>query len=184
MKLKAKQRDFMQKYEKVHTGFVKYCKAKSYGILDYEDLHSETITRAFEGYEKLKDKAVFSAYIYGIAKNIIRNELRKKASVNKYEIYRIDRSLVAQNHAEQKFEIEVLYKALSYLPEKQKETVILFEISGYSIKEIAKIQDCGESAVKQRLKRGREQLSEILAEPRMETEKLTRKSNVLLTLFF
>ena len=51
---------------------------------------------------------------------------------------------------------------MSLLPEEQKEAVILFEISGFSIKEICEIQQAGESAVKQRLKRGRQKLTEIL----------------------
>jgi len=173
----------MLRYEKIHIGFVKYCKAKSYGIIDYEDLHSETVTRAFEAYEKLKNKDAFPAFIYGIAKNIIKNELRKQSSINKYDIYKIDRETISENHAEQRFEIEVLYKALARLPENQKEAIILFEITGYSIKEIAEIQNSGESAVKQRLKRGREKLSEILVQPKLESESLTRQSNVLLTLF-
>jgi len=55
-----------------------------------------------------------------------------------------------------------LHQALSKLPEVQKEAIILYEISGFSIKEIATIQDASEPAVKQRLKRGREKLVEIL----------------------
>jgi RNA polymerase sigma-70 factor (ECF subfamily) len=55
-----------------------------------------------------------------------------------------------------------LHLALSQLPVAQKECVILFEISGFKIKEIAEIQFVSEDAVKQRLKRGRERLQEIL----------------------
>lgn len=174
----------MIKYEEIHTGFVKYCKAKSYGIMEYEDLVNETITRAFEGYDKLKEKDAFPGYIYGITKNILKNELRKRTSINKYEIYRIDRNITTENHAEQKFEIEILYKALGHLSEDQKEAIILFEISGYSIKDIAKVQDTGESAVKQRLKRGREKLSEVLSISEISSEKVKKRSVVLISLFF
>jgi RNA polymerase sigma-70 factor (ECF subfamily) len=59
-------------------------------------------------------------------------------------------------------DIHFLYLALQQLPEEQRECIILFEISGFSIKEIAQTQQAGESAVKQRLKRGREKLIEIL----------------------
>ncbi|PIZ05301.1 MAG: RNA polymerase subunit sigma-24, partial [Flavobacteriales bacterium CG_4_10_14_0_8_um_filter_32_5] len=40
--------------------------------------------------------------------------------------------------------------------------IVLFEITGFSIKEIMEIQNSSESAVKQRLKRGREKLVELL----------------------
>ena len=43
-----------------------------------------------------------------------------------------------------------------------KESIVLFEITGFSIKEIVKIQDNSVSSVKQRLRRGRERLKQIL----------------------
>jgi RNA polymerase sigma-70 factor (ECF subfamily) len=55
-----------------------------------------------------------------------------------------------------------LYAALNVLPEIQKESVILFEIVGYSIKEIAVLHRVSENVVKQRLFRGRNQLKQIL----------------------
>ncbi len=173
----------MLQYERIHVGFVKYCKAKSYGIIEYEELHSETIARAFEGFDKLRNKDAFPAYLYGIAKNIIKNELRRRTTINRYENLKIDEKQLTQNHADQKFETEILYRALAQLPENQKEAIILFEITGYSIKEIAEIQDSGVSAVKQRLKRGREKLTEILVDPKQKGEQVTRNANVLLTLF-
>jgi len=59
-------------------------------------------------------------------------------------------------------EIYFLYKALAMLPEEQRECLVLFEITGFSIKEIMVIQNSSESAIKQRLKRGRAKLLELL----------------------
>lgn len=59
-------------------------------------------------------------------------------------------------------DIYFLNQALSKLVSEQRESVILFEIVGLSIKEIMEIQGVSESAVKQRLKRGRERLTELL----------------------
>ena len=59
-------------------------------------------------------------------------------------------------------EVYMLHKALAMLPDEQRECIILFEISGFSIKEIMKIQEASESAIKQRLKRSRNKLTEIL----------------------
>jgi DNA-directed RNA polymerase specialized sigma24 family protein len=42
------------------------------------------------------------------------------------------------------------------------ECIILYEVSGFSIKEIMCIQNLSESAVKQRLSRGRKQLLALL----------------------
>jgi RNA polymerase sigma-70 factor (ECF subfamily) len=56
---------------------------------------------------------------------------------------------------------------LGKLPDKQKEAIILFEISGFKIAEIAEMQGATESAVKSQLKRGREKLTNILVEKKL-----------------
>ena len=38
MNKKNIQTEFMNQYEPIHTAFVRYCKAKSYGLIDYKDL--------------------------------------------------------------------------------------------------------------------------------------------------
>ena len=55
-----------------------------------------------------------------------------------------------------------LYDALQKLPGKYRGVVILHYLEGYSVAEIAKILQLSESAVKMRLKRGREFLKEEL----------------------
>ena len=65
-------------------------------------------------------------------------------------------------NTEQSTEVYFLYQALDRLTENQQEAIILFEISGFSIREIVEIQGASESAIKQRLKRGREKLFDML----------------------
>jgi RNA polymerase sigma-70 factor (ECF subfamily) len=67
-----------------------------------------------------------------------------------------------------------LYKALALLPDEQRECLVLFEITGFSIKEIMEIQNSSESAIKQRLKRGRAKLLEILT---FESKYQTKEEN-------
>ena len=55
-----------------------------------------------------------------------------------------------------------LYEALSHLPETARISVTLYYIEGYSVKEIAKIMDVTESAVKSRLARARSALKDEL----------------------
>jgi len=177
-----KQIEFMKMYEEIHASFVRYCKAKSYGIMDCKDLVNETILRAFEGFDKLKNKDSFSSYLFNISSNIIKNELRKKYRNNNKVI--INKELHVENSSIQKFEIDLLYRALAKLPDEQKEAIILFEISGYSIKEISEIHKSSVSAIKQRLKRGREKLALILNVSEIEKEELNGKSKILISLFF
>ena len=49
-------------------------------------------------------------------------------------------------------------EALEILPAVQREAVVLFDIDGYSLEEVAAMQDVSLSAVKSRLARGRARL--------------------------
>ena len=68
----------------------------------------------------------------------------------------------ANTNTDSDAKVYLLHEALALLPDVQKEAIILFEISGFSIKDIMSIQNASESAVKQRLKRGRERLVALL----------------------
>ena len=174
----------MRLYEPVHVSFVRFCAARSYGIIETEDLVSETILQAFTGFEKLRDKKAFLAFLFSIATNIIRNQLRRKNKV--MIVHEINSNIPdsSGNYSEAGADVEVLYKALSTLPDEQKDAIILFEISGFSIQEIAEIQNAGISSVKQRLKRGREKLTEIISRPDLMTEKRLARKGILMNLFF
>jgi RNA polymerase sigma-70 factor (ECF subfamily) len=75
----------------------------------------------------------------------------------------------AETPVELQIEIQHLYQQLDKLDPDTRDCIILFEISGFSIKEIMTIQNAGESAVKQRLSRGRKQLMELMTslEPKL-----------------
>jgi RNA polymerase sigma-70 factor (ECF subfamily) len=62
-----------------------------------------------------------------------------------------------------------LYKCLKELDQVTSECIILFEISGFSIKEIMGIQNSSEAAVKQRLSRGRKQLLSLMQSLEIKT---------------
>ena len=166
--MKTKKEEFMNYFEPVHARFERFCKARVYGEMDFRDLMQETVKIAFEKFDTLKDKNTFLHFLFGISIRILANSNRKKS-----EERWSDEHLNAQqtlNTAERKMEIDDLYKALQLLPEAQREAIILFEISGFSIKEIAELQNSGESAVKQRLLRARQQLTERLQEKVTLTE--------------
>lgn len=61
-----------------------------------------------------------------------------------------------------------LFKQVMSLPEKNKMTIYLYYYEGYSCKEISKILKCSESAVKMRLKKGRELLKLSIKEENNE----------------
>jgi len=129
--------------------------------MEYGDLMHETLLVAHKGFSKLRCKDAFLSYLIGIAIRVLANSNRKK----KPEKLSDTSDYVDGNmKTDLRVEIDQLHTALSKLPEGQRESIICFEIVGFSIKEIASLHEVGESAVKQRLRRGRIALAEIMNE--------------------
>ncbi len=164
-----KQKEFMRFYEPIHENFVRYCKARSYSVIPYEDLINESIVRAYENWSSLKDHSSLKYYLFGIAKNIVLNLIRKKKESSLDNIGDpIDNGL----NIEIELSIQFLYSQLEKLSDNKKEALILFEISGFSIKEIAKSQNSTEGAIKTLLSRARKELKELmLDEPKCTNRK-------------
>jgi DNA-directed RNA polymerase specialized sigma24 family protein len=70
----------------------------------------------------------------------LANSKRRKKVINVAEPAIFNQHLDPNNFIEKQFEIELLYQFLTKLPELQKEAIILFEITDFSIKEIMEIQ--------------------------------------------
>jgi len=155
------QNKFLSLYEPVHDKFERFCRARVYGNMDYKDLMNDTLLIAFEKLATLKSEKAFFSFLVGISVRLLANNHKKKKETAYPQDEHFD---VIDVNAEttRDAEVHLLHKALSSLSDEQRECIILFEISGLSIKEIMEIQKSSSSAVKQRLKRGREKLIEIL----------------------
>lgn len=158
------QTQFMELYEPIHTQFHRYCQVMVKNDAMAKDLQSEVVLTAYEGFEKLRKPESFKFYLFGIAKNLFRKKLRKNKLESKYISSNADKHKTSGTDIETNVDVGLLYEKLELLPKKQKDAIILFEISGFSLKEIREIQGDSLSAVKLRLKRGREKLKELLSD--------------------
>lgn len=158
----TKQKHFLKLYQPVHKRFEKFCRARAFGDMPYKDLINESLLIAFTKMDALKNEQSFLSFLIGIAIRVLSNSKRKHRPSLSEEGYEFENHPDPTESIDKKFEIEMLYKALATLPELQREALILFEITGYSIKEIMQIQQSGSSAVKQRLARGRKELAIVV----------------------
>lgn len=158
----SKQDRFLSLYEPVHNRFERFCRARVYGKMEFRDLMNETLLVAFEKFDSLRSETAFLSFIIGISIRILANNHKKKQEdyLNKEE----HALLIAgrENATSLDTEIHFLHQTLTLLPGEQQESIILFEIAGFSIREIAQMHNVSEDAVKQRLKRGRAKLAEML----------------------
>jgi len=146
----------------------------SRSIEDGNDLYQETLLRAFDRLPGLRDEAHFRSWFYAILLHRHRSRQRgafwrrflpwdeafpKGAEPSAGETGPPGASREARRAVE----------ALAALPAEQREAIVLFEVDGFSIEEIARLTGASVPAVKSRLTRGRERL-------RRHYERLTRAS--------
>jgi RNA polymerase sigma-70 factor (ECF subfamily) len=170
MTQKEKQEKFLELLEPVHQRLARFARAMAGNSDDARDIAAETVLRAYENFDKIKDYSAFPGYLFSIASRYFkRNRYRGRIFS---EADGSEENFPAHGTApDVSVDVGILYKAMDELPEKQKEAIALFEISGLSIEEIREIQGGTISGVKSRLKRGREKLAEILG---VDEEKKTK----------
>ncbi len=122
---------------------------------DADDLAQDALVKAYLSLAGYQNKGKFRSWLFKIAYNTFLNH---KASCRTMESIDEARSLIGGLAADSSFEHQNLYLALRTLPPKERSTITLFYLNGYSIKEIAAITDASQDAVKQQLSRGRDKL--------------------------
>jgi len=160
----SKQKAFLDAYKPCHDAFTRFCSALAYGKMDSEDLIQDVMLTAFRNFEKIKNKEKLLHYLIRSARNTSISAWRKK----KFSVELIEshtQKLVAKNlTADKILEIQMLYKLIAKLPKLQREALILFEISGFNMKEIADIQNSSVGAIKTKISRARTLLKQFVQE--------------------
>lgn len=151
-------------YQPLHERFARYCRTKAMGTMEPADLAQEAVLAALENYDRLRDKGKLLSYLIGTVNHLVSNQRRQQkravdwdaAAVSDLASRLPDPALLA--------DIRLLLKAIQQLPPHEQEALELFELSGFSVREVADIQGVSEGAVKTRLSRARARLKTLLAE--------------------
>lgn len=145
-----------------------------------EDIVQETFVRVYQHRQSFNFQHCFSTWIYTIALNLARNELRKRKKFKFFEI-----SDMQGNEAEISVDPELpnnfpkmLEKAVKDLPEKYRAAFILRDVQELPYNEVADVLDVPLGTVKSRVNRARQMLREKL-EPRMEEYNALSKNTLL-----
>jgi RNA polymerase sigma-70 factor (ECF subfamily) len=159
----TKQEHFLQLLEPAKDRLWRYVKSMLRHREDTEDVYGETILTAFEKLDSLKDESAFLFFLFGIARRIVLQRQRRTRLFDAFTRNRKPETQITQP-TEAGLDLEFLYKALEKLNIKEREAIVMFEISGFSLAEIKELQKDSLSAVKSRLSRGREKLKKILVD--------------------
>ncbi|MFP4369465.1 MAG: RNA polymerase sigma factor [Candidatus Kapaibacterium sp.] len=164
MSEKEKQEIFLELLEPVREGLGRFARAMARDRETARDLAQESILLAYESFDKLKDRSAFKSYLFSIARRLFIRQKKRGRIFGKYDEETAANLPSNGNGPEEEADIQILYNLIDQLPDKQKEVIVLFELSGFSIEEIKKIQGGTISGVKSRLRRGREKLQDMLKE--------------------
>ena len=137
-----------------------------------EDLVQDTLLKLYTHKDSYKEIAKFSTWLFTIAANLARTELRKikrRKTFSVTELSYDDREFVIEStdvgpgeeNFSQNFEKNV-QRALAELPDDFKTIIILRDIQELSYDEISKIVEVPLGTVKSRINRGRVKLQELL----------------------
>tara|TARA_B100000427_G_C15482078_1_gene583520 strand:- start:687 stop:1271 length:585 start_codon:yes stop_codon:yes gene_type:complete len=145
----------------------------TYDIVSAEDLAQDTLLKVYINKDSYKEIAKFSTWIYTIASNLAKTELRKIKRRKTYTISDLstdDREFVLHQSDVESFEDEedtlvsgeILQKCLNELDNEFKNIIILRDIQELSYDEISKILKIPLGTVKSRINRGRFKLKDLL----------------------
>ncbi|MCI5804820.1 MAG: sigma-70 family RNA polymerase sigma factor [Clostridium sp.] len=157
MKKKIHDQYFIDIVNQNKTGL--YREAYSYlqNAADAEDAVSNTILKAYEKIETLKDIRKMKAWLYRILVNECKDMIKKR---NKWSYVEMSVSEIEYpNNNEEDFD---LYDVVCSLESPFKEISLLFYFENFKIKEIADILNLPDGTVKSRLARARKQIKKIM----------------------
>jgi RNA polymerase sigma-70 factor, ECF subfamily len=141
-----------------------------------EDLVQEVFIRVYRHIHRFDPTKKFSTWIYTIASNLAKNELRNR-SRNPLVLFQTirqswddeDRPLQFEDHNSRPDDMyrrrhlrELVEDAIVRLPEHHRQVFVLREIEGKPYEEIAQITGCNLGTVKSRLNRARAAFAEII----------------------
>lgn len=149
---------------------------------DYQkavDLAQETFMRVYFKANKYRPIAPLSSWIYSIASNLAKTEMKKRQKHPQVSIDemkdKMSRDVAVENPPSHTETIKNLKKALNSLHPRYKIPIILKDIEGFSQEEIAQILKKPVGTIKARISRGREHLKKELKKYSIPYEKYKKK---------
>ena len=156
-----------EELQQIMDEYGEYCLRLAYLYTKDWALAEEIAQDTFLAYYKqhFRQQSSIKTYLTRIVINKSKNALRFKWAKKRQPIYIEPESIPSNEHTYlQKEQQQTLTNALLQLPIKYREPIILHYYQQFSVSEIADMLTTKENTVKTRLKRGRDQLKQLLQE--------------------
>lgn len=133
-----------------------------------DDLSQDIFIKAYEGLKNFRFNSSFYTWLYRIAVNTCRDEMRKRKKRKFFSFESLSEPMQQYVHSKNSIQPldgelgEILTAYLQKLPEKYRLPIVLKDVQGLSYDEIAEVMDCEMGTVKSRLSRARSIMRDYL----------------------
>ncbi len=170
--------DFVASVASLRPRLHRFCTRMCGSSLDGEDVVQETLAQAFYTLSSLRDPERFEAWLFRIAYfkcvDLLRREQRSDADVPLDDDHELADSATADDPADAPID-DALALLVVALPPKERASVVLKDVLGYSLAEVAAIVDSTTGGVKAALHRARGKLRAIEVAPTITTFDLDQR---------
>ncbi|HEY5925848.1 MAG TPA: RNA polymerase sigma factor [Kofleriaceae bacterium] len=159
--METRQQRLRRLLEPLHDRAQAFARSLARSRADGDDLFQEALVRALDKVDALREDRAFRGWLYRVIVSVHRNRYRRGFWQRLLPLTNepaSDDATEANLGASQRARL-----ALASLPHEQREAIVLHDIEGWRIEEIAELEGASVSAIKSRLSRGRERLRDIYA---------------------
>ena len=165
----TERQEFIKYYEPIHSSLDRYCRVISGNKMDGEDLLHDTVLTTLNSFSKLENKQALLSYMFSVASRIHFKRARRKKFYSEWDSAELEQFLGNGVDLDRQLEFQMIYEKMMTLPDRMKETLILFYVSDLKMEKIHQVQGGSLSGVKLRLKRGKEKLLKMLTDKEKST---------------
>ncbi len=127
-----------------------------------DDLVQETLLKAWAARDRYEAGTNLRAWTFIILRNLFLSQMRRNRFRGEWDDLVADKILSAPASQDKHVELGDLQRALQYLPETQREALILIGAGGFAYEEAAEICGVAVGTIKSRVARGRVALEAVM----------------------
>ena len=134
----------------------RYCRDRNRA----EEMAQEAFVRAWRGLAQWRRESAFSTWLFAVAANVYRNELKRFPTINLAieEVAEPSEPFVYDTLLDQRGREDIVRRAVLSLPQRYREPVVLFYFHEMDVGATARTMGLPEGTVKARLSRARDLL--------------------------
>ena len=162
-RMQADSEKFWKLLEPIHPKAESFCRRLAGNRDDGDDLYQEALLAALAKFGTLRDEGAFKPWLYRIAINTHKNRFgrgwwRKHVRLDDLAEEPQSNEDLSSDHSRKR----CLQIALSALDTNERALIVLYELEGWSIGELAKLYARPEGTIKARLWRARQKMRKAL----------------------